>query len=80
MRHDAPEDQGPYFVDEALNRSDIRASKDRSGLQPGAPLALTMYVFDRTADCAPVAGRRSTSGTRTPPASTPTSPRTARTR
>ena len=48
--------EGPYFVDEALNRSDIRASKDGSGLQPGAPLALTMYVFDATADCAPVAG------------------------
>ena len=48
--------EGPYFVDEALNRSDIRASKDGSGLQPGTPLALTMYVFDATADCAPVTG------------------------
>ena len=57
--------EGPYFVDEALNRSDIRASKDGSGLQPGAPLALTMYVFDATADCARSPAHRSTSGTRT---------------
>ncbi len=48
--------EGPYFVDEALNRSDIRASKDGSAVQPGTPLALTMYVFDASADCAPVAG------------------------
>ena len=42
--------EGPYFVDERLNRSDIRAG------QAGTPLALTMYVFDAAGDCAPVAG------------------------
>ena len=47
--------EGPYFVDEALNRSDIRASKDGSGLQPGAPLALTMYVFDAAGEYSDVA-------------------------
>jgi len=42
--------EGPYFVDEKLNRSDIRESQD------GAKLALTMYVFDADDDCAPVQG------------------------
>jgi len=42
--------EGPYFVDEKLNRSDIRESQD------GAKLALTMYVFDADNDCAPVQG------------------------
>jgi hypothetical protein len=44
--------EGPYFVDERLDRSDIR------GAQDGVPLALTMYVFDAGSDCAPVAGAR----------------------
>jgi protocatechuate 3,4-dioxygenase beta subunit len=42
--------EGPYFVDEALNRSDIRED------QAGTPLVLTMYVFDADNDCEPVAG------------------------
>jgi Dioxygenase len=42
--------EGPYFVDEKLNRSDIREDQD------GVPLALTMYVFDADNDCAPVKG------------------------
>jgi protocatechuate 3,4-dioxygenase beta subunit len=42
--------EGPYFVDEKLNRSDIRESQD------GAKLVLTMYVFDADNDCAPVQG------------------------
>jgi protocatechuate 3,4-dioxygenase beta subunit len=42
--------EGPYFVDEKLNRSDIREG------QNGAKLALTMYVFDADNDCAPVQG------------------------
>jgi hypothetical protein len=42
--------EGPYFVDEKLNRSDIREDQD------GVPLALTIYVFDATDDCAPVKG------------------------
>jgi hypothetical protein len=40
--------EGPYFVDEKLNRSDISEG------QAGVPLALTMYVFDADSDCAPV--------------------------
>lgn len=42
--------EGPYFVDEKLNRSDIRESQD------GAKLVLTMFVFDADNDCAPVQG------------------------
>lgn len=42
--------EGPYFVDEKLNRSSIVDGQD------GTPLALTMYVFDASADCAPVSG------------------------
>src|SRR4051812_19571517 len=41
---------GPYFVDEKLNRSDVRES------QPGIPLVLNMFVFDADKDCAPVKG------------------------
>jgi protocatechuate 3,4-dioxygenase beta subunit len=41
---------GPYFVDEKLNRSDVR------GGQAGIPLELTLYVFDADNDCAPLVG------------------------
>ena len=41
---------GPYFVDEKLNRSDVRED------QVGIPLTLTMYVFDADDDCKPVQG------------------------
>jgi protocatechuate 3,4-dioxygenase beta subunit len=41
---------GPYFVDEKLNRSDVRES------QAGIPLSLTLYVFDADNDCKPVSG------------------------
>jgi len=43
--------EGPYFVDEKLERSDIRESK------PGAQLALTVNVFRAaTGACTPLAG------------------------
>ncbi|HVP03968.1 MAG TPA: hypothetical protein VMT10_15485 [Solirubrobacteraceae bacterium] len=41
---------GPYFVDEKLNRSDVRES------QVGIPLTLTMHVFDADNDCRPLSG------------------------
>ncbi len=41
---------GPYFVEEKLNRSDVRES------QLGADLTVTMYLFDAANDCAPVVG------------------------
>ena len=36
--------EGPYFVDEKLNRSDIRSDPSTSAVKPGAPLALTFLV------------------------------------
>ena len=48
--------EGPYFVDETLNRSDIRANTSNGGVQAGVPLTLKMYVFDASNDCAPVKG------------------------
>jgi protocatechuate 3,4-dioxygenase beta subunit len=48
--------EGPYFVDEKLNRSDIRANTSNGAVQAGVPLTLRMYVFDASNDCAPVRG------------------------
>jgi protocatechuate 3,4-dioxygenase beta subunit len=48
--------EGPYFVDEKLNRSDIRADPGTGTLQPGTPLNLTMVVVRADAGCAPVEG------------------------
>lgn len=36
--------EGPYFVDEKLDRSDIRADPSTNTMKPGAPLALTFFV------------------------------------
>jgi protocatechuate 3,4-dioxygenase beta subunit len=36
--------EGPYFVDEKLNRSDIRSDPSSGALSAGAPLALTFAV------------------------------------
>ncbi|MGH2567336.1 MAG: twin-arginine translocation pathway signal protein, partial [Bacteroidota bacterium] len=33
--------EGPYFVDEQLNRSDIRLDPTNGKIKPGVPLALT---------------------------------------
>ena len=35
---------GPYFVDERLNRSDIRSDPTGGPVRPGAPLALTLQI------------------------------------
>lgn len=48
--------EGPYFVDEKLNRSDIRVDPSDGAAQPGTPLTLTLVVVDAANDCAPVAG------------------------
>lgn len=49
--------EGPYFVDEALHRSDIRPDPADGSVRPGLPLDLTIVV-SRLADgtCAPWAG------------------------
>jgi protocatechuate 3,4-dioxygenase beta subunit len=37
--------EGPYFVDEALHRSDIRSDPADGRVRPGTPLALTFQVM-----------------------------------
>ena len=50
--------QGPYWVDENLNRSDVRSNSDGTTTQSGAKLTLTMTVFDYDGDCALVNGAK----------------------
>src|SRR5262249_54783384 len=47
---------GPYFVDEKLNRSDVRSNTSDGAVQAGIPLTLKLQVFDADNDCAPVSG------------------------
>ena len=48
---------GPYFVDERLNRSDIRSDPTDGRIKPGTPLALTLLVSRlNSGDCQPLAG------------------------
>lgn len=47
--------EGPYFVDERLNRSDIRSDPTDGRVKSGTPLALTLQVSRLTAgDCRPL--------------------------
>ena len=49
--------EGPYFVDERLNRSDIRSDPTDGRVRPGTPLALTLLISRLNAgDCQPVPG------------------------
>jgi protocatechuate 3,4-dioxygenase beta subunit len=49
--------EGPYFVDEMLNRSDIRSDPGSGVLKEGTPLDLTLAVSAiREGSCAPLAG------------------------
>src|SRR5947208_3258252 len=49
--------EGPYFVDERLNRSDIRAEPSTGVLKPGVPLRLTFHVSQiGTNACMPLKG------------------------
>jgi protocatechuate 3,4-dioxygenase beta subunit len=49
--------EGPYFVDEMLNRSDLRRDPVDGSLQPGAPLEFTIGVSRWAAGgCLPLAG------------------------
>src|SRR5262245_45951435 len=48
---------GPYFVDEHLQRADIRSDPASGNVLPGVPLALTLRVSRMSADgCSPLAG------------------------
>ena len=48
--------EGPYFVDERLNRSDIRSDPTTGTLKSGVPLELELYVHAvAAAACKPIA-------------------------
>ena len=49
--------EGPYFVEERLNRSDIRSDPSDKSVSPGIPLKLTLRVSQLTAAaaCGPLA-------------------------
>jgi protocatechuate 3,4-dioxygenase beta subunit len=47
--------EGPYFIDEKLNRSDIRSDPSDGALKPGVPLRLTFHVSRITGtSCSPL--------------------------
>ena len=48
--------EGPYFVDERLNRSDIRVDPVDGSVQDGVKLTLRFAVVRSDGDCAPVSG------------------------
>lgn len=49
--------EGPYFVDEGLNRSDIRTDPTTGQVKAGTALTLTLQIFRvGSRDCAPLAG------------------------
>lgn len=49
--------EGPYFVDEMLNRSDVRSDADGSNIQAGLPLYLKFHVLQISEDaCTPLVG------------------------
>ena len=49
--------EGPYFVDEMLNRSDIRTDPSDGTRKPGTPLRLKIGVYQSSGgSCAPVVG------------------------
>jgi hypothetical protein len=48
---------GPYFVDEQLNRSDIRTEPSDNSVKEGVPLTLQINVFDvANSSCTPLQG------------------------
>src|SRR5262245_11395418 len=52
----SPETEGPFFVDELLNRSDITFDPFDGSVAAGVPLLLRINVFRTDAACAPAAG------------------------
>jgi protocatechuate 3,4-dioxygenase beta subunit len=49
--------EGPYFVDERLNRSDLRSDPTTGAVKPGVPLTLTVALsqFGASGACTPLA-------------------------
>jgi protocatechuate 3,4-dioxygenase beta subunit len=51
--------EGPYFIDEKLNRSDIRSDPSDGSMRPGVPLRLAFQVSRvEGRSCAPLSGAR----------------------
>jgi protocatechuate 3,4-dioxygenase beta subunit len=50
------ETEGPYFVDEKLNRSDIRSDPTDGSVKAGLPLELAFLVSQIDGACTPLAG------------------------
>jgi hypothetical protein len=48
--------EGPYFVDEKLNRSDIRSDPSDGSVKEGVPLQIIFRVSQIGAGCVPLAG------------------------
>lgn len=48
--------EGPYFVDEKLNRSDIRSDPSDGSVKEGVPLQITFRVSQISNSCLPLAG------------------------
>ncbi len=49
--------EGPYFVDEKLDRSDIRSDPTDGSVQEGIPLRLVIHVYDiNNGSCVPLSG------------------------
>ncbi|MDO9408964.1 hypothetical protein [Patulibacter sp.] len=48
--------EGPYFVEEGLDRSDIRTDPSDGSTQAGVALALTLVIVDGADGCTPVGG------------------------
>src|SRR5687768_14824049 len=49
--------EGPFFVDEKLNRSDLRVDPSNNSVSPGVPLKLTLFVSQiKNNTCTPLAG------------------------
>jgi protocatechuate 3,4-dioxygenase beta subunit len=47
--------EGPYFVDERLNRTDIRSDPADGRLKPGTPLTMILQIMSlRAGDCQPI--------------------------
>lgn len=50
--------EGPYFVDERLNRSDIRSDPSNGAVKPGLPLVMTIQLsqISTIVGCTPLVG------------------------
>lgn len=49
-------DEGPYFVDQRLLRSDVRADLAGGSPQEGVPLRLEITLVQAEGDCDPITG------------------------